>query len=198
MFNPSYKYTFPPELYISQKPYLEVVRSTKRLGLVLSDNLKWTSNTDFIIFKAMKRIWTLRILRKLGFGDQFILDVYFKEVRVMLEYAVQIWNGALTQRDCDRIEKVQKIVLKFLWQNKYTSYTDACKFYKLPKLAVRRKSLCLRFAKKELKKPNGLFQNSHLRKVAKNKLVIQPKSRTQRHFSSGFSYLARILNESQN
>ena len=119
----------------------------------------------------------------------------------MLEYAVQIWNGALTQRDCDRIEKVQKIVLKFLLQNKYTSYTDACKFYKLPKLAVRKKSLCLRFAEKELKKPNGLFQrvkNSHLRKVAKNKLVIQPKSRTQRHFSSGFSYLARILNESKN
>ena len=86
----------------------------------------------------MKRIWTLWILRKLGFGDQFILDVYFKEVRVMLEYAVQIWNGALTQRDCDRIEKVQKIVLKFLWQNKYTLYTDACKFYKLPKLAVKK------------------------------------------------------------
>ena len=146
----------------------------------------------------MKRIWNLRILRKLGFGDRFILDVDFKEVRVMLECAVQIWNGALTQRDCDRIEKVQKIVLKFLWQNKYTLYTDACKFYKLPKLAVRKKSLCLRFSKKELKKPNGLFQNSHLRKVAKNKLVIQPKSRIQRHFGSGFSYLARILNESQN
>ena len=98
------------------------------LGLVLSNDLKWTSNTDFIISKAMRRIWTLRRLRKLGFGDQFILDVYCKEVRVMLEYAVQIWNGALTQRYSDRIEKVQKIVLKFLLQNKYTSYTQPVSF----------------------------------------------------------------------
>ena len=60
MFNPSYKYTFPPELFVGQKPYLEVVRATKMLGLVLSDYLKWIRNTDLIISKAMKRKWTLK------------------------------------------------------------------------------------------------------------------------------------------
>ena len=155
------------------------------LGLVISDDLKWTKNTDYIISRAMKRIWTLRRLRKLGFSDNFILDVYCKEVRIMLEYAVQIWNGALSQRDSDRIERVQRIVLKFLLRNRYTSYTDACKLYELPKLVARRKSLCLRFAQKEFKKPDGLFQrvhNTHLRKVAKKKLVIQSRSRTLKIF----------------
>ena len=148
----SHKYRFPPELYLSSEETLEVVNSAKILGLIVSNDLKWTLNTDNIVSKAMKRIWTLRRLRKLGFNDEFIIDVYKKEVRVMLEYGVPIWNGALSKKDSDRIEKVQKIVLKFLLRHKYTSYTQACEKFKLDKLSDRRHTLCLKFALKKLKK----------------------------------------------
>ena len=70
---------------------------------------------------------TLRRLRKIGFSDSFIIDVYTKEIRSILEYAVPIWHGALTVKDSDKIERVQKIVLKFLLRHNYSSYTEACK-----------------------------------------------------------------------
>ena len=127
LFNPSHKYLFPPELSFSHSEYLDVVRSANILGLRISDDLKWSENTDSIVSKAMKRIWTLRRLRKLGFSDSFIIDVYTKEIRSILEYAVPIWHGALTVKDSDKIERVQKIVLKFLLRHNYSSYTEACK-----------------------------------------------------------------------
>ena len=82
-------------------------------------------NTEYITSKAMKRIWTLRKLQKMGLSHQFILDVYVKEIRSILEYNVPLWNGSLTQKDSQKIEKIQKIVLKLLLKGGYTSYTDA-------------------------------------------------------------------------
>ena len=121
VFNPSHKYLFPPEVSLSQNEYLEVVSSAHILGLRISNDSKWNENTDFIVSKAMKRIWTLRRLRKLGFSDSFIIDVYTKEIRSILEYAVPIWNGALTRKDSDKIERVQKVILKFFLRQKYAS-----------------------------------------------------------------------------
>ena len=203
-FNPSFKYLFPPELYVSHSEYLEVVRSANILGLRISDDLRWNENTDFIVSKAMKRLWTLRRLRKLGFDNSFILDVYTKEIRSVLEYAVPIWHGALTAKDSEKIERVQKIVLKFLLRHKYSSYTEACKEFGISKLAQRREKLCLKFALKEYKKSSSIFMKVPRsdkrppRRVAKKNVVIVPKSRTQRHQRSCFVYLSKLLNEYHN
>ena len=146
----------------------------------------------------MRRIWTLRRLKKLGFNDNFLLDVYKKEIRTVLEYAVQVWNGALTKKDSDRIERVQKIVLKFLLRQKYNSYTDACENFGLQKLSARREQLCSKFVLKEYKKDKDFFQKvrkTPKRAVAKKKFVHEPKTRSQRHYSSCYVYLTRKLNK---
>ena len=65
----------------------------------------------------MSRIWTIRRLKNLGFPEDFILDVYQKEIQSVLEYAVPVWNGALTEFDSREIEKVQKRILKILLQD---------------------------------------------------------------------------------
>ena len=204
LFNPSHKYLFPPEISLSHSECLEVVSSANILGLRISDDLKWSENTDSIVSKAMKRIWTLRRLRRLGFSDSFIVDVYTKEIRSILEYGVPIWHGALTVKDSEKIERVQKIVLKFLLRQNYSSYTEACKIFGISKLAQRRDKLCLNFALKEYKKSPSIFMKvpscdrRPLRKVAKKNVVFVPKSRTQRHQRSSFIYLSNLLNEYHN
>ena len=193
-----HKFIFPPELFLSQSQALEVVQSAKILGVYISSDLKWSKNTDFIVSKAMKRIWILRRLRKLGFGDDFIIDVYKKEIRTVLEYAVQVWNGALTRKDSDKIERVQKIVIKFLLRQKYQSYTDACEYLQLEKLSTRRDQLCLKFVQKEYKNSTNFFKiikNQNRRLVSKKKFVHEPKTRTKRHYSSPYVYLSRLFNE---
>ena len=198
LFNFSHKYRFTPELILRQSQTLEVLNSAKILGVVISSDLKWAKNTDFIVSKAMKRIWTLRRLRKLGFSDNFILDVYQKEIRTLLEYAVQVWNGALTKTDSDKIEKVQKIVMKFLLRKKYQSYSEAYEKFRIKKLSDRRHKLCLKFAIKEFENSTTFFKKISTQKrraVSKKKFVHEPKTRTKRHFSSSYVFLTRLFND---
>ena len=146
----------------------------------------------------MRRIWVLRRLRKLGFGDEFIIEVYKKEIRTLLEYAVQVWHGALTKKDSEKIEKVQKIVIKFLLRQQYESYTEACANLQLQKLSTRRDLLCSKFVQKEFRNNTNFFQKNRTEKrriVSKKKFVHEPKTRTKRHFSSPYVFLSRLFND---
>ena len=71
---------------------------------MVSSDLKWTQNTAYTTDKARQRLWILRKLDKLGLSKDFILDVYTKEIRSLLEYGVPVWNGALTLADSLKIE----------------------------------------------------------------------------------------------
>ena len=193
----SHKYLFPPEIYLSDGQILDVVSESKILGVIISSDLKWSKNTDYIVSKAMKRIWILRRLRKLGFEDKFLIEVYKKEIRSLLEYAVQIWNGAITKKESSKIENIQKIFLKFLLKQKYESYSEACEQYGLKKLFLRRHDMCLKFALKQYRRNTDFFlkiRTKNYRKVSKKKFVHEPQTRTSRHFNSCYSYLSRILN----
>ena len=54
IFNASKKYDFPPELEFSDGTHLEVITQVKLLGVILSEDLKWYNNTNYITQKAMK------------------------------------------------------------------------------------------------------------------------------------------------
>ena len=93
-FNFSHKYDFPPEILIEGfKNHLDVVQQTKLLGVILSDDLKWAANTDYICRKAYERIWILRRMKVLSVSPHIILDVYTKEVRSVVELAVPAWHS---------------------------------------------------------------------------------------------------------
>ena len=40
-----------------------------------------------------------------------LVDMYTKHCRSILEYAVPVWNGAITGYECKDIERVQKMAL---------------------------------------------------------------------------------------
>ena len=198
IFNMSHKYRFPPEQCFSDGNKLELLENVKVLGVTISSDLRWKTNTEVMTSKARSRIWTLRRLDNLGFDNKFIIDVYIKEIRSILEYNVPVWNGSLTRKDSEKIEMVQKSVLKLLMKHNYTSYTEACKKFNIEKLFNRRLKLCIKFSQKEFKKENnGIFtknKSKSTRKINK-KYVIEPRPRTSRYFNSPIPYLSRLLNE---
>ena len=78
--NFSKSYDFNPVISIDEEE-LEVVRTTKILGITIDDSLKWDSHVDQICEKARKRIWLLRRMMNVGLDYEIILDVYNKEIR---------------------------------------------------------------------------------------------------------------------
>ena len=74
-FNFSKSYDFPPELTISGfKQQLEVVNETRLLGVIITSDLKWNANTDFICKKAYKKMWSLRRMKLLDLEPLLMLD----------------------------------------------------------------------------------------------------------------------------
>ena len=196
LFNKSRKHDFPPEMSFSDGSMLEVVPDIKLVGVIVSNDLRWLKNTNFICNKATKKLWTLRRLKKFNLDIYKIFDVYTKEVRSILEFAVPVWHSGLTRNESRQIETIQKASFKIILGESYISYEVACTILGTEPLELRRAQLCLKFAKKDVKKTHSLFQKTEKTTITRSKqlLAVEPKCRTSRFEKSSIPYLSRILN----
>ena len=78
---------------------MEKVSTFKLLGVRIDDNLKWQTNTDRIIKKAVKWLFLLKILKKYGASETDIKRFYASVIRPVLEYGAQVWHGGLTKSE---------------------------------------------------------------------------------------------------
>ena len=79
------------------------------------------------------------------------LDVYFKQVRSVLELAVPVWEPALTIHEVKQIERIQKCALAIILGDQYNNYDQAREQMGIERLSDRRKNLCKNFVKKTAK-----------------------------------------------
>ena len=196
-FNNTRKWNFPPEVKFSSNQNIENVTEVKLVGVILSSDLKWAKNTEYICKKAMKRIWTLRRMKNLGMETEHIFDTYTKEIRSVLELAVPAWHSGLTQKLSGDIERVQKIAFKIILGDSYCDYDIACTLLETEPLKNRREKLCLKFAKKDLKSDTTMFNkisNPNKTQLTRKKVVHEYKYNNNRFKNSSLPYLARLLN----
>ena len=141
---------FLPEITFDGQE-IKLVEETKLLGVHIRSDLKWTSNTANMVAKGYKRIWILRRLKKLGATEKELKDVYIKQIRIILEYAVPVWNSSITKIENTDIERVQKVALHVILGMNYTNYPLALEKLELETLEARREKLCMKFAIKSSK-----------------------------------------------
>ena len=118
---------------------VERVRTYKLLGVIISDDLKWNAHAEYVIAKAAKRLYALRLLKRAGVMPKDILKVYLCNVRSVLEYAVQVWQDIPAYLS-DAIESIQRRALEIIFPN--SSYQQALYQANLTSLASRRELLC--------------------------------------------------------
>ena len=121
-----------------------------------------------------------------------------KEIRPLLEYAVPVWNSGLSLGQIHHIERVQKIALKIILGQTFTSYQEACTQFNIENLAVRRNNLCVNFAVK-LYRSDRRRQFFSIRETQRDtrhrKLVIEKHTRTARCYHAPHNALSRLVNE---
>ena len=79
----------------------------------MNDNLNWETNTEYIIKKATKRLYFLKVLKSYG-APKNDLNFYRCVIRSTLDYGAQVWNGNFTQAQRSDIERVQKRALRII------------------------------------------------------------------------------------
>ena len=63
IFNNTKKLDFMPSLLVKEDE-LEVVNSIKILGTIITSDLKWKANTEYMIKRGYSKLWVLRRLKK--------------------------------------------------------------------------------------------------------------------------------------
>ena len=124
---------------------LTPVSSVKILGVHVSADLKWNVRISYIVAKASKHLYFLRLLKRAGVDQQSMLTVYTTCIRSVLEYGCQVWNFKDPQYLSEEVERIQKRALPLLCP--HLSYNQALEQTQLPTLAQRRNSLCQRLFK---------------------------------------------------
>ena len=191
---------FPPIFSIGDCKQLDIVKQTKLVGIIVSDNLRWNAHVEYMCLKASKKIWQLRRLKILNLGHDILLDFYCKEIRSILEFGVTVWNSGITGKLSDQIERIQKICVNTilcdtLWD---IPYDVGCTLLEIEPLKYRRTDLCIKFIQKASCDPRhaDLFSPypTHLNTRQEKPLYREFSCRTGRFFDSPLCYLTRLLN----
>jgi hypothetical protein len=147
LFNFTKNYQFSTRLAIDNEN-LEVIDSTRLLGTIITNDLKWDQNTAHIVKKANSRMELLRSVASFGTSVEDLKNIYFLFVRSQLEQSTVVWHSSLTEDNKHDLECVQKSAVKIILGEKYKSYQQALSELRIDTLDMRRENLCIRFAKK--------------------------------------------------
>ena len=115
----------------------------------------------------------------------------------MLELVVPVWHSGITRLQAGDIERIQKISFKIKLGVRYNGYKSACTLFAAQTLEERSIKLCKKFAFKNLKSENCLFEkvgtNANTRQ--KSDVVREYKCNTVRYQKSSLPFLAKLLNK---
>ena len=137
----------------------------------------------------------------LGLDSDTILDVYFKEIRSILEYALVDFHSGLTRKQSEALESVQKLVLRLLanYLKIELSANEAYIYFMTEPLEGRRIDACKTFIKRTLNNPSHSYMfreysNCHDTRSNFRKFQVA-QTRTTRCKSSPLVFLSDLANE---
>ena len=104
--------------------------------------ISWNTHVDYIVKKADKRLFSLRVLRKAGVQQADLIEIYCSLIRSVLEYAAPVW-ACLPDYLADAIESVQKRALRIIYPT--LDYGVALNSSGLKSLLDRRIDLATKF-----------------------------------------------------
>uniref|UniRef100_A0A3B1IXV6 Reverse transcriptase domain-containing protein n=1 Tax=Astyanax mexicanus TaxID=7994 RepID=A0A3B1IXV6_ASTMX len=85
---------------------VEIVKSTKFLGVHLADNLTWTLNTSSTAKKAQQRLYFLRKLRKARLPPPILTLFYRGTIESILSSCITAWFGTCAVSDCKTLQRI--------------------------------------------------------------------------------------------
>ena len=148
-------------------------------------------------------MWMLVRMMKLQMDYEFIVDVYVKEVRLLLEYGSVVFHSGLTKKESNEIENVQRQFLSSLsfHLNVGLTYSEARICFGLDLLSERRLDQCYTYVRKHLDRTGGgktsdLFKlRNRISERTRDKTFIEPQYKSTRFYQNPLNFLTRVANE---
>ena len=201
IFNFTDRFQFTTRLKL-KNDNIEVIKSTKLLGTILSADLKWDLNTASITKKANARMELLRKVASFDPPTEDLKDIYILFIRSILEQSARVWHSSITEENSNDLERIQKSAVKIMLKGKYTDYKKGLAELGLLSLEERREHLCLNFAKKCVKsdKLKHMFpknDKSHNMGTRNEEVFKVQHANTGRLKKSPIIYMQNLLNDDE-
>ena len=119
---------------------IEKVRSTRLLGVTISQDLTWQLHIDDITTRASQRLCFIILLKRDGKERHHLFKIYITIISSVIEYACQVWHTSLKIRQTNLLESIQKRAMCITFCG--MRYNDGIATARMPTLADRREALC--------------------------------------------------------
>ena len=174
-------------------------RSMKALGMRFSSRPDMQAHVDWVKKTFRQRYWMLRNLKRNGFTEDELIQVYRTMIRPVAEYACVVYHSTLTDQQDEELERLQSHALACIYGGGISARQMRSKA-DLPSLRERRIELCDKFAKKALANPRFTHWfpvkqgRSSARTGVQKEPFLEERARCQRLFNSPLFYFRRRLN----
>ncbi|KAK3529468.1 hypothetical protein QTP70_031158 [Hemibagrus guttatus] len=93
---------------------MEIVKSTKFLGVHLAEDLTWSLNTSSITKKAQQRLYFLQRLRKAHLPPLILTTFYRGTIESILCSCITAWFRNCTVSDCKTLQRIVRTAEKII------------------------------------------------------------------------------------
>ena len=152
IFNSRKKLSFSTRIRMGGK-ILPVAKKIKLLGTIISDDLSWHENTEYLVKKANARLVLLRKAKEYTHDIKDLKCIYSSYVRSILEYGSNVWHSSLTEENRTDLERVKKNAFRIILGKQYEDYESSLLKLNYDSLEKRREILSEKFALNCLKNP---------------------------------------------
>ena len=111
VFNFTKIYKFHTRLSI-EDTIIDIINETQLLGVILSNDLTWNSNTAYLVKKAHSRMRLLHKLIEFNLPTEELITIYILFIRSICEKSCTVWHSCLTVENSNDLERIQKVALK--------------------------------------------------------------------------------------
>ena len=182
------------DVVIDKVPFMKI------LGVWISEDLSWAKNCQEICKKAYSRLSMITKLKYVGVSQEDLINIYTLFIRSVTEYCSVSFHSSLTQKQSDKLERIQKTCLRVILGDNYIDYPSALEICGLQTLSERRATRCLSFAKRSINHPtNSRFfpknPNKNIHSVRNHEPFQVNFARTSDYRKSSIPYCQRLLNQ---
>ena len=106
---------------------LDQINETKLLGLRIRDDLSWKSNTNELTKRAYSRMMIIKKLIQFNVPLAELVQIYILYIRSVVEQSAVVWHASITTGEQKDLERIQKVALRLILGENYTTYNEALK-----------------------------------------------------------------------
>ena len=159
-------------------PNLNTVTSLKLLGLFFNEKMNWSDHFDFIIRKLSKRLYVLRILKRLLSHDQLV-TVFNAIFRSVIDYSSQVFLNPGKSLDVKLIRVCRRAFYIVHGEN-------SCNLCNMLDVTKRRQELAMRLFNEARMDCHHVLHDIVPETSARSNRIILPYVRTTRRLNAFF------------